>query len=234
MAYQKTHQFKAIIFDCDGTLVDSEYAHYLGWQHALQKQGSDLTLEEYYFFVGKSVEANAKLFAEKIGRNTADEILHDKHTYFRALLNEGLPPIKPTVDFVRRIANEKKRLGIRLGVASAAKKPEIEQNLRHLNIEEYFDVVVSGIDDLSEYVDAEGTNKPKPYIYLHAAKLLQVLPSECLVIEDSHPGVCAGINAGCYVVAVPNKFTEQQDLSLAHLKLDSLAGFSIFDKVIST
>lgn len=217
------NNIQAVIFDCDGTLVDSEYAHYLGWQYALQNQGSDLSLDEYYFFVGKSAETNAVLLAKKVGKpDLAVEILKDKQTYYHILQNKGLPPIESTVNFVRHLGNEKERLGLKLGVASAAKKSEIVLNLRHLGIEHLFDIIISGKDDLGEYFDLQGTNKPKPYIYLHIAKLLGVFPSQCIVIEDSDSGVCAGIDAGCFTIAIPNQFTERHDLSRANLKINSL------------
>lgn len=212
---------KAVIFDCDGTLVDSESTHYLGWQHALQKQGSDLTPDEYCFFVGKSAQTIAVLLAQRIGTDCSVELLRDKQAFCRTLQDAGLPPIEATVDFVRRLADEKSKSGLKLGVASAGKKEGILMHLRHLEIDRLFDAVISGVDDLDDYFDPEGTNKPKPYIYLHIAKALGVSPSECIVIEDSRSGVSAGVDAGCFTVAVPNLFTRQQDLSRAHVKIES-------------
>ncbi len=213
---------KAVIFDCDGTLVDSEHAHYLGWQYALQQQGADLAVEDYYVYVGNSVENNAKLMAEKIGKpSCAAKIVEDKRAYYRKLHKEGLPPFDTTVNLVHQFSQEE---GIKLAVASAAKKEEIIGNLHHLQIDHHFDIVLSGQSDLDEYHDPEGTNKPKPYIYLQAAKMLGVLPSECLVIEDSSAGVAAGCDAGCFVIAIPNAFTKQQDLSRAHMYLESFEG----------
>ena len=91
-----------------------------------------------------------------------------------------------------------------MGLASASPKDEILLNLQQHQIEHLFDVIISGKDDLSEYNDPEGVNKPKPYIYLHAAKLLDISPQQCVVIEDSRSGVTAGVDAGCFVIAVPN------------------------------
>jgi len=220
---------KAIIFDCDGTLVDSEYAHYLAWQHALQQEGGDLTLEEYYSYVGKSVETNAKLLAEKIGSTHADRIMENKRKFYYVLQNEGLPRIEHVVDFVNRLAKDKQKYGFKLGVASAAKKNEILINLRNLEIDKFFDIVISGYDDLSHYSDPEGVNKPKPYIYLHVAKELGFLPHECVVIEDSLSGVISGVTAGCITIAVPNDYTRHQDLSTANVKLDSFVKITSYE-----
>lgn len=220
---------KAIIFDCDGTLVDSEYAHYLAWQHALQQEGGDLTLEEYYNYVGKSVETNAKLLAERIGSIHVERIMENKRKFYHALQNEGLPAIEHVVDFVHRLAKDKQKYGFKLGVASAAKKNEILINLRNLKIDKFFDIVISGYDDLSHYSDPEGVNKPKPYIYLHVAKELGFLPHECVVIEDSLSGVTSGVNAGCITIAVPNDYTRHQDLSTANVKLNSFVRIASYE-----
>jgi len=99
---------KAVIFDCDGTLIDSEYSHYLSWQHALQKQGHDLSLEEYYPIVGKSAAENSKLLAEKTGRDCASELLKDKRTYYHQLQLVGIPPLQHAINFVRLLAEKKK------------------------------------------------------------------------------------------------------------------------------
>ncbi|HEX2578911.1 MAG TPA: HAD family phosphatase [Rhabdochlamydiaceae bacterium] len=218
---------KAVIFDCDGTLVDSEHAHCSSWQSALQKFGGELSLEEYYGYIGKPAAAIAEILAKKIGTDCAQEILKGKRVHYSALIRKGHPPIQHTIDFLHRLAKEKDRLGLKLGLASAGSKEVILMNLRTHNIEHLFDIILSGQDDLSDYVDAEGVNKPKPYIYLHAAKLLHLAPKECVAIEDSQSGVTAGKSAGCVTVAVPNEYTRYQDLSHAHLVIESFSSLSV-------
>lgn len=119
---------KAIIFDCDGTLVDSEEAHLAAWRRTLQNRGHDLTLDQCLLYTGKSAAVIAKLISESIGHDYPDEILAEKRAYYKELHEKGLPPIEATVDFLKRLANEKKRLGLKLGVASAAVKSEILSN----------------------------------------------------------------------------------------------------------
>jgi beta-phosphoglucomutase-like phosphatase (HAD superfamily) len=155
---------KALIFDCDGILVDSEHAHYQAWQYALQQEGGDLLLEEYYIYVGKSLETNAKLLAKKIDSAHVQRIIENKQKYYNELQHVGLPAIEHVVGFVRRLGKDKQKYGFKLGVASAARKNEILVNLKHLEIENLFDIVISGYEDLSSYYDPEGVNKPKPYI----------------------------------------------------------------------
>ena len=220
-------QMKAIIFDCDGTLVDSEESHFFAWRRAVRNWGGHLTPEEYLSYAGQPGATIARHLAEKTNHNCADELFTQKREYFLEYVRKGLPPIKDTVEFVHRLLKEKEKLGIQLAIASATVKAEIVQNLEFLGIKKAFDVVLSGHEDLNDYHDPEGVNKPKPYIYLHAAKLLHVSPSECVVIEDSMTGVLAGKAAGCITIAIPNRFTKTQDLSAATLKIDSLSGISV-------
>lgn len=218
---------KAIIFDCDGTLVDSEMAHYTAWTYALKKHGIAFSIEEYAHFVGHPSDAASQMLANKIGKNCANELKEDKHTFYRSLIEEGISPVKDTFAFFQQLVNEQKNLGYKLAIASGAARKEIAVYLRHLKIEHLFDVVLSGKDDLIHYNDAEGVNKPKPYIYLEVAKRLGVVPTECIAIEDSYIGVMASSRAGCVTVAVPTVFSSHQDFSAAHLIVSSFKGYSV-------
>ncbi len=217
---------KAIIFDCDGTLVDSEQMHCAAWRDTFEKYQRQLTLEEYQSFTGRPCYWISLFLLEKLGESQDNvELMHEIHSYknscYRNLQETGISPIEGTVQLVHRLGAMKQILGIQLAVASAAPKEEILKNLSLLGILHFFDSIVSGQDDLTEYSDPEGTNKPKPYVYLHTAKQLGVSPTECVVIEDSHTGVSAGVHAGCFTIAVPNSFTVQHDLSKAHLLVPS-------------
>lgn len=218
------NRYKAVVFDCDGTLVDSEQFHYQAWNDVLKKHGKSFSLEEYYPCVGHSTGVISERLAEKFGIGPAQEIGRDKLARFHELQRLGMPPIRATVDFIHRMVQEK--LGLKLAVASAVAREEIFTHLKNLKIDGFFDAVVSGIDDLDHYNDPEGVNKPKPYVYLETAKILNVKPSECIVIEDSHVGVSAGVKAGCFTIAVPNLFSQRQDFSKADMRIDSFIGFS--------
>jgi HAD superfamily hydrolase (TIGR01509 family) len=209
-----------IIFDCDGTLIDSELAHFLSWQKALQKRGNVLTEEEYYLFPGNSGAYISQKLHERTLVDSPFAIRADKNETYLQLHREGIPPIERTVKFVRQLYEQKERLGIKLAVASAAHKAEILLNIEHLGLRDHFDAIVSGADDLSHYDDPEGVNKPKPYIYLHTAKLLGLEPSQCIAFEDSNSGVLAATRAGMITFAVPNAFTKRQDFSQANFVID--------------
>jgi len=220
---------KAIIFDCDGTLIDNGIGYFLDWQHALQCQGYELNADAFWDFMNKNRlvgapgadEVIVQYCCELLGRKCADEILKDKKTFSTALHQTyEFPAIEPTVNFLRALGKEKANLGLKIGLASANTKENIIRVLKRLNVDQYFDVIVSA-DDLSEYSDPEGINKPKPYIYLQAAKLLGLHPEQCAAIEDSRTGISSAVSAGCIAIAIPNAYTAQQDLSHAHLKVIS-------------
>lgn len=221
---------KAVIFDCDGTLVDSEEFHFLAWQAAFQKQGHFLDKEFYInHFSGVGDFEISKIAINLLGFNCADELLSHKNKCFDDYQAGGITPVTSTVEFVKRLYHQKEQHGLKLAVASGARKEEILQNLKNLHIEHYFDIILSGRDDLCEYEDPEGTNKPKPYVYLKTAKMLGVKPEECIAIEDSRTGVSSAKKAGCFTIAIPNDYTQAHDLSQAHVKINSFADLSIDD-----
>lgn len=221
-------KIQAIIFDCDGTLVDSEESHFRSWSQVFAKAGCALS-KEYYIqeFSGLGDREVSHQAAKLIGTVSAEQLLRDKYHFFSLFQKEGVAPIAATVAFLHLLQSEKSRHGLKLAVASGARRREILLFLRVLQVERFFDVVLSGCEDLSDYFDPEGTNKPKPYIYLKTAHLLQVPPENCIAIEDSRVGVASAVKAGCFTVAIPNSYTRDQDLSQAHYQLDSLEGLSV-------
>lgn len=226
---------KAIIFDCDGTLIDNGNGYFLDWQYALQRQGYELIANDFWSFMDENqlVGASgadkiiANYFCKLLGRDCKEEILKDMYAFSAHLhANHDFPIIESTVNFLHLLAKEKDKLGFKLGLASGGRKNHIMRILKRLQIDTYFDVIVSGADDLTDYSDPEGTNKPKPYVYLHAVKLLGLSPEQCVAIEDSYAGISSAVNAGCIAIAIPTFYTKNQDFSNADLMLVSLEGIS--------
>lgn len=208
-------RIEAVIFDCDGVLVDTEYLKFLAWQEALAGENIPFTIEEYMPLVGHSSK-NIFLMLKKLKNiEIPEEIIELKDARYRILQKQGVPPIKEMIAFAKYFAEEKNSLGIKLGLASSASKDEILQNLEQVGLEHAFDLIISGSDDLDNYIDHEGKNKPKPYIYMEAAIRLGVCPSKSLVFEDTAAGIEAAAGAGMIAIAVPNQFTVEQDFSKA-------------------
>lgn len=218
---------EAIIFDCDGVLVDTEYLKFLSWQKALASLNIELSIEEYKAVSGHTSKRIVEILQETKGISIPDEVILLKRIEYQKLQELGIPVIEDMVHFVRCLSQNKDILGIKLGLASSAPKNEILFNLNKADLEKVFDVVISGVDDLEDYVDPEGKNKPKPYIYLEAANRLNVLPKQCLVIEDTQVGIEAAVNAGMMAIAAPNWITKAQDFSKATKIIDSISELHI-------
>ena len=226
MSLSFPHSIKAVIFDCDGTLIDSEGSYYYAWQKVVINRNHYFSLDDYFQCMGSANPTNAKMLAAKINAPSADELLAECRAYYKEHAKNGQKPIQHTAEFAIKLAKEKNRLGIKLAVASAGKKEEILNSLKHIGIDGIFDAIISGQDDLHAYSDPQGVNKPNPHIYWHTAKTLGVEPSACVVIEDSLPGLTAGIRAGCFTVAIPTSSTKLHR-SAADLYLKSLENMSI-------
>jgi HAD superfamily hydrolase (TIGR01509 family) len=216
-------QIEAVIFDCDGVLVDTEHLKFLAWQEALATDGIDFSIEDYMPLIGHSSKNILRMIKEQKGVDIPLEIIEVKNAKYHALQKQGVPPIKEMVAFAKQLAQDRQQLRIKFGLASSASTKEILENLTQIGLENTFDLIISGSNDLEDYVDVEGKNKPKPYIYIEAAKRLNLSPSNCLVLEDTAAGIEAATTAGMIAIAVPNQFTIKQDFSKASAIIHSVS-----------
>lgn len=216
-------KIEAVIFDCDGVLVDTEHLKFLAWQQALNSVNVELSLDEYMMVAGHSSETIRQLLEEMKRLDISEDVIPLKRLKYQELQIQGVPPIEGAIAFVRYLSQNKDTLHIKLGLASSASRNEILMNLKQIELEHEFDLIISGSDDLGSYVDDEGTNKPKPYIYIEAAKRLGIPPTQCLVFEDTEAGIEAAAAAGMIAVAIPNRMTKDQNFSKADQVIDSIS-----------
>jgi HAD superfamily hydrolase (TIGR01509 family) len=215
-------EMEAVIFDCDGVLADTEYLKFLGWQKALACLNIDLSIEEYKAVAGHTSKKIIEKLQDRKGIVIPEEVVHLRREEYRKLQEHGVTPIKEMVEFARYLSQNKTVLGIKLGLASSASTKEILFNLKEIGLEQAFDLIISGSDDLHDYKDLEGQNKPKPYIYLEASKRFNIFPERCLVFEDTEAGIEAASQAGMVTIAVPNWITMEQDFSKANKVIPSV------------
>jgi len=220
---------RAVIFDCDGVLVDTEDLHFFALQQTLEKHGVSIEREEYLPLVGHSGKYILKTISERRNVQFPDDMLDQMRACYRAMQIKGVPLFNDAISFAKLLATKKQELNIVLGLASSSTRAAIMVNLEHAGLTDIFDVIVSGCDDLGKYVDPEGTNKPKPYIYQEAARLLGVEPSQCVVFEDSNVGLTAAVSAGMTVIARPNIHTSKNDFSKVTRVIRSFDEISVND-----
>lgn len=202
---------KALIFDLDGTLANTEMLHYRAWERTLLNNGVvQFSFETFLNYVGTSNEKVAMDFiiSDKIVKS-ATELIREK----QGIYMEFIPEIR-LCDGVREILNRYHKKKI-LAVASSSHKQEIMAILGANDLTDYFSEVIGG--------DMVDKKKPDPEIYLKVQSLLHVAPEECLAFEDSASGLIAAKEAGMYGVAIPNEFTRKHDFSRADRILGTLA-----------
>jgi beta-phosphoglucomutase len=143
-------EIEAVIFDCDGVLVDTEHLKFLAWQEALASINIDFSIEEYMPLVGHGSK-NILLMLKKLkAMDISEEVIELRNTKYQILQKQGVPPIQEMIAFARRLSEEKKSLGIKVGLASSAPTEEILQNLQQIGLENAFDLIISGSDGCSD------------------------------------------------------------------------------------
>lgn len=205
--------FRAVLFDFDGVLVDTEWAIYDAWHRTFQTNGHPLPLEVYTQCIGSDFETwSPKTHLESLTGQSFD--WHDlderrQEEIVRDLAEEG--PMPGAVALLDRLI----AAGIPRAVVSSSSHHWVDGWLERLGLTSKFDAVVCRGD--------APRIKPAPDLYLEGARRLGLDPVDCLVIEDSLNGVKSAIAAGCSVWAVPNRVTACLDFSLADSILPDLA-----------
>ena len=187
-----TPGYKALIFDLDGTLVDSMPAHFKAWCKALAKQGHKGVFPEDVFYAmgGRPTRDIVEILngEQDLGLDPV-EVAHAKKRAY--LKNLDLVELIPEVAEIARAHRGK----VPLAVASGGSRDVVEKTLQKLGISDWFDEVVSS---------SEVTNgKPAPDIFLETASRLGVAPADCVVYEDARAGILAAREAGMEVIVVP-------------------------------
>lgn len=204
---------KAIIFDFDGLIIDTETAWYEAYRDVYRESYNvDLPLDVWAKCIGTSFEVfNPLIYLEeranmKVDRDNVRRETKDRYTY---LMKDQT--IRPGV---LNYLQEAKKEGLKIGLASSSNRRWINEYLKKHELIEYFDSLTTS-DDVSKV-------KPDPELYLRAADLLQVKGKEAIAFEDSLNGLRAAKSAGLYCVIVPNSVTAFLDFDDYDMRLDSM------------
>ncbi|MDI6735338.1 MAG: HAD family phosphatase [bacterium] len=202
---------KAVIFDMDGLMVDTEPLYSKAMSQVAEKRGKCFTLDIKQKVMGRLAIESLTIFKETLGlTESARELLEEREEIYGHLLSEGVTPMPGLFKLLDLLD----KMEIRKAVASSSKKCWIELIMDKLRVCNQFEIIISGQDVKH--------GKPNPDIYLLAATKLNLNPGECLVLEDAISGVQAAKAAKMKCIAVPNQFTQGLDFPEADLIVNSL------------
>ncbi|HEX8287149.1 MAG TPA: HAD family phosphatase [Pyrinomonadaceae bacterium] len=196
---------KAILMDFNGVIINDEPLQMKAYQEILKTEGIELTEEQYYDSLGMNdaafVEASYGRAGKKPEANKVLEIMQAKTNRWRDIVADELPIFPGVEDFIRKMEKD-----FTLGIVSMARREEIEYVLERANLADCFSVVVSA-EDIETY-------KPDPQCYIEGFRLIDsarmqrghnpMVHKDCLVIEDTPPGILAGKRAGLKTLGVTN------------------------------
>ncbi len=207
----------AVIFDCDGTLVDSEPLARLAWERALTPYGYALTDTDAEASVGLPYPRVHAYFAERAELPGAEVFWTEFSGELFALIDSSLVLFEDAVEAARALRAH----GVPVAVASSSPRDRLRRTLGRAGLLDAFDVVVSG--------DEVEHGKPAPDMFLLAASRLGVEPAACVVIEDSPPGVQAGLAAGMFTIAVCRVPGTEASLAAADRVVDTVTADAILE-----
>jgi len=199
----------AVIFDLDGVLIDTGWAHLRAWQELADREGFEMTERFFKDTFGMQNYQIIPMLLPGISAQELKRMSDWKEHRYRDIIAERLTP----ADGVAELLNALKRTGFHLAVGSSAPRANLELMLKGARLTHYFDACVSGEDVTA--------GKPDPATFLKAAERLSITPRRCAIVEDAVQGVQAGKAAAMAVVAVTST-RNRRDLAAADLVVDSL------------
>ena len=212
---------KALIFDFDGLILDTETPEVLVWQSIYRDHGFELPLDEWKKTIGgygiSNFDAAEHLALLSSGRldPVSSKARYRKET-------DAIIHASPILPGVVEMIEQAKAEGIKVAIGSSSPHSWVDTHAKRLNIFHYFDFITCQ-DDV-----APGRTKPNPDIYLKSLERLKVQKNEAVVFEDSLNGVEASRRAGIFVVAVPNQLTSQMNVR-GDLTVSSIAELTLQD-----
>lgn len=205
---------KAVIFDLDGVIADTEPLHFQSWKETLKTH--DVNLSKTFFIKnipGIGDRKAAEFFATQHSlQANVDDLVNGKVASYRQLIKK-VKPRQKAINLIERLGKH-----FPLAIASSSPTSHVTFVLKQLNIEKKFEAVV-GKDGLRP--------KPFPDIYLTAAKKLGVRKENCIALEDTTTGILSAKAAGMFCIACPNPYTKHMDFSKADMRLENFKRLTV-------
>lgn len=213
---------KALIFDFDGLILETEGPIFQSWQELYRRYQCVIALDDWQ----KNIGTNQAIFdpvedLQKLAGCTLDP---EKDLRWRARRELELIEDQPPRPGVARMLQRAKELGLKIGLASSSTCEWVVMHLDRLGLLGYFDILTAS-DDVER-------TKPAPDLYLTAAEWLGIAPAEALAFEDSLHGLMAAKQAGLYCVVAPTDLTANLPMDGADLRLNTLADLTL-DEILA-
>lgn len=204
---------KAVIFDMDGLMIDSERVTYNGYVKKINMLGyPEFTIEEYKKCLGKNKQGICQVFIDYYGEDfPMVEVWDDVHVWIDETLRQYVPKKKGLDKLLQYLKNN----NYKTIVATSSGRSRVDEILKNADIAKYFDGSICGDEVLN--------GKPNPEIFLTACLKLGVTPDEAIVLEDSEMGIKAAYDGHIDVICIPDmKYPENEYASMPTLIVESL------------
>jgi HAD superfamily hydrolase (TIGR01509 family) len=215
------NMIKALVFDFDGLILETEQPLYQSWQELYWANGLELPFEKWALNIGTAEEPfDPFTELESLPNWSLEKNQELSRRLQRELdLIQSQPPRPGVVDYLK----DAQRLGLKVALASSSSCDWVTGHLERLGLRQYFDCIQAR-DDVA-------LTKPDPALYQSAVEILGARPEQAIAFEDSPNGILAAKRAGLHCVAVPSLLTRQLDTGLADLQIGSLAEMTLEELV---
>jgi beta-phosphoglucomutase len=213
-----TIDLRALIFDLDGVMADTNEPHRASWERLSREEGIPFSPLIYEDMMGLPRHKCLDVFlgGRQVNEETAQDYMRRKNQYFLELLDTFTP--EDAAPGVRDLILEAREAGLKIGLGSSSQNAGLV--LKKLGLYEHFHAIGDG--------NTVARHKPHPDIFLWVAERLNVLPEQAVVFEDSTAGVQAGKTGGFYVVGIGNALVKAADMivpTLAGMSIGRLRGY---------
>jgi HAD superfamily hydrolase (TIGR01509 family) len=220
MAVEIVAMIRALVFDFDGLIVETETPDLRAWQEIYQSYGHELPVERWILTIGSDATAfDALAELSTLVKDLDIEAVKTRRRARDLELTQAQPIMPGVLDYLQSA----RELGLKLAVSSSSSYRWVGSQLQQRGLLTAFDCVITR--DLVTQV------KPAPDLYQMALETLGVNGNEAIAIEDAPNGLLAAKAAGMFGVAVPHELTRQMDFSMADLRLNSLAEMPLAELV---
>lgn len=204
---------KAVIFDMDGLMIDSERVTFESYQEVLKPMGLTMNEEFYVTLLGKPVKGIFERFYDVYGKDfPIEDVIRECHNVMAKRFETYGVPIKKGL---KELLYYLKKNNYKTIVATSSNRDRVDIILKQAGITQYFDDSICG-DEVSH-------GKPDPEVFLKSCQKLNVSPDQAIVLEDSESGITASYNAHIKVICIPDmKYPEKQYQQMTYKILDNL------------